>query len=98
MTGSAEMEEWREVDSISESETNTTNSNQKSDDSKQVKETSDNKTQAEPKDKSSETELQQKESNPYCIRTKMNGGTRLIIILIVILILQKITAGTDLFC
>ncbi|ADL11570.1 hypothetical protein [Acetohalobium arabaticum] len=98
MTDSAEMEEGREVDSISESETSIINSNQESDEPNEIKETSDNKTQEELKDKSPEAELQQKESNPYCIRTKMSGSTRLIIILIVILILQKITAGTDLFC
>lgn len=98
MVDSSEEEEWREINSISESKKNTTNSNQQNNDQTPPQKTLKNKFQEESKNEAPEIESQQKKFISYCKRSKMSGGTRLIEILIVILILQKITAGTDLFC
>ena len=97
MTDSSKMGEWKEANSIPESENDVAESNQENNNQAQLQETSKDKSQEEPKDKPPTTKLQKK-SITYCRRTKMSGGARLIEILIVILILQKITAGTDLFC
>ncbi len=98
MVDSSETGEWREVNSIAKSKKNDTNSNQQSNDQTPPQKTLKNRSQEESKNKPSEIKSQQKKMISDCRRSKMSGGTRLIEILIVILILQRITAGTDLFC